>query len=47
MNRSLLYGLLNLYHDYVPHFAELMEPIRKLLGQDTTVWTEEASEVIN
>ena len=43
MNCSLLYGLLNFYCDYVPHFAELMEPIHRLLGQDTTEWTEEAS----
>ena len=43
MNRSSLYGLLNFYRDYVPQFAELAEPICKLLGQDTTKWTEEAS----
>ena len=43
MNRSSLYGLLNFYRDYVPQFAELTEPIRKLLGQDATEWTEEAS----
>ena len=27
MNRASLYGLLNFYRDYVPQFAELMEPI--------------------
>ena len=43
MNRSLLYSLLNFFRDYVPYFAERMEPIRKLLGQDNTAWTEEAS----
>ena len=43
MNRLSLYGLLNFYRDYVPQFAELTEPIRKLLGQDATEWTEEAS----
>ena len=43
MNRSSLYGLLNFYRDYVPQFAELTQPIHKLLGQDATEWTEEAS----
>ena len=32
MNCSSLYCLLNFYHDYVPHFAELTEPICRLLG---------------
>ena len=43
MNCSSLYGLVNFYCDYVPQFAELTEPIRKLLGQDTNAWMEEAS----
>ena len=43
MNHLSLYGLLNFYCNYVPQFAELTKPIRKLLGQDTTAWTEEAS----
>ena len=46
MNRSTLYSLLNFYWDYVPHFKELTEPIQKLVGQDATKWTEEASEVV-
>ena len=28
MNKASLYGPLNFYSDYVPRFAELMEPIR-------------------
>ena len=28
MNRASLYRLLNFYRDYIPQFAELMEPIR-------------------
>ena len=32
MSRSSLYGLLNFYREYVPAFAELIEPLRKLLG---------------
>ena len=43
MNCSSLYGLLNFYRDYVPQFADLTEPIRRLLGQDATKWTEEAT----
>ena len=43
MNLSSLYGLFNFYGNYGPHFAELMEPIHRLLGQDTMEWTEEAS----
>ena len=42
MNCCLPYGLLNFYCDYVPQFAELTEPIHKLLGQDTTAWIEKA-----
>ena len=40
---SSLYGLLNFYSDYVSQFVELTELIRKLLGQDASAWTEEAS----
>ena len=31
-NRASLYGLLNFYRDYVPHFAEMTEPIRQTLA---------------
>ena len=34
MSRPLLYGLLNFYREYVPAFAELVEPLRRLLQQD-------------
>ena len=33
-NRASLYGLLNFYREYVPAFAELVEALRQLLGQD-------------
>ena len=46
VNRASLYGLLNFYREYVPAFAELVEPLRQLLGQDTRLWTPEAGECI-
>ena len=46
VNRASLYGLLNFYREYVPAFAELVEPLRQLLGQDTYPWTLEAGECV-
>jgi len=43
MNRAALFGLLNFYREYVPHFSEVTEPIRRLLGDDTRPWTEAAT----
>ena len=43
MNRAALYGLLNFYREYVPHFAEVTEPIRRLLGNDARPWTDAAT----
>ena len=45
-NQASLYGLLNFYREYVPAFAELVEPLRQLLGQDAHPWTSEAGECI-
>ena len=42
MSRASLYGLLNFFREYLPTFAELTEPLRLLLGQDTWPWTREA-----
>ena len=42
LSRSHLYGLLNFYREYVPTFPELTKPLRKLLSNDSTPWTEEA-----
>ena len=39
-NRAALFGLLNFYREYVPHFAEVTEPLRRLLGDDSKPWTE-------
>ena len=39
-NRAALFGLLNFYREYVPHFGEVTEPLRQLLGDDSKVWTE-------
>ena len=39
MSHPLLYGLLN-YREYVPAFAKLVEPLRRLLQQDTCPWTK-------
>ena len=32
LSRSHLYGLLNFYREYIPTFAEMTEPLRKLLS---------------
>ena len=45
-NSASLYGLLNFYKEYVPAFAELVKPLRQLLGQDARPWTPEAGECI-
>ena len=46
-NRASLYGLLNLYREYVPAFAKLVEPLHQLLGQDTHPWMPEAGESVH
>ena len=46
MNRASLYGLLNFFREYVPTFAELTEPLRCLLGQDASPWTQEAEDAV-
>ena len=40
MSRPSLYGLLNFYREYVPAFAKLVEPLRRLLRQDARLWTK-------
>ena len=45
-NRASLYGLLNFYREYVLAFAELVEPLHQLLGQDACLWMPEARECI-
>ena len=46
-NRASLYGLLNFYREYVLAFAELVEPLRQLLGQDARPWMPEAGECVH
>ena len=38
-NRASLFGLLNFFQEYLPNFAEQVEPLRELLGQDSKPWT--------
>ena len=45
-NWASLYELLNFYREYMPAFAELVEPLHQLLGQDTQPWTKSARECI-
>ena len=42
----MLYGLLNFYQEYIPAFAELVEPLRRLLWQDARPWTNQAMESV-
>ena len=46
-NWASLYGLLNFYREYVPAFAELVEPLHQLLGQATQPWMTAAGECIH
>jgi hypothetical protein len=46
LNRAALFGLLNFYREYVPQFAEVTEPIRRLLGDDCKSWTEVATTAV-
>jgi hypothetical protein len=46
LNRAALFGLLNFYREYVPQFAEVTEPIRRLLGDDCKAWTEVATTAV-
>ena len=39
MSRTSLYGLLNFYWEYIPAFAKLLAPLRRLLQQDACPWT--------
>ena len=45
-NRASLFGLLNFFREYVPTFAEKVEPLRELLGQDSKPWTPQATDAI-
>ena len=44
--RASLYGLLNLYREWVPAFAEFVEPLHQLLGQDAQPQMPEARECV-
>ena len=45
-NRASLFGLLNFFREYVPTFAEQVEPLRELLGQDSKLWTPQATKAV-
>ena len=45
-NQASLYGLLTFYREYILAFAELVNSLRQLLGQDTQLWTKSAGECI-
>ena len=38
--------MLNFYREYVPAFAELVEPLRRLLWQDARPWMKQAVELV-
>ena len=47
MSRPSLYGLLNVFREYVPVFAELAEALRRLLRQDARPWTKQAADSVH
>ena len=46
INQVSFYGLFNFYREYVPAFAELLEPLRQFLGQDAQPWMAAVRECI-
>ena len=47
INQASFYGLLNLYREYVPAFAKLVEPLCQILGKDTQLWMGATRECVN